>query len=111
MPLVATGTQKLIDLDLQWCGKRGKRFSVSLDEGAHVDARGARRRDVLERVVVRAGVQPCLPAAQAPVPRENVGLHQFQCIAEMRRGIHVRNRGSDIGTDHDCSPLSGLPTS
>ncbi len=87
------GTLEVIDGNVERLGQPQKAGRVLVDELLHGDPACVRREDVLERVLVGAGLEPNVAPDEPIVSGDDVSLDQLEREADVRRRVDVRNRG------------------
>ena len=109
---VAAGVQHVVEVEVVGLVQRGEGSGVAVDE---LGCRGACRLggdDVLERVVVGAGLEPDGRAAPPVVAGEHVGLHELEQEADVRPGVDVGDgRGDQHRNLHSGAPVAQAPRS
>src|SRR6185436_18446996 len=73
--------------------------------GADVLTRFLCRLEDFLTVLVGARVKENLPAHQALISRERIGLDEFKCMADVRLGVYVRQRRRYIERLWHCVSL------
>ena len=103
---VAAGADEVVEGDAERVAQRFERGRVRVDEVLRGHARGLGAEHVLERVVVGAAEEAHVAAGGAPVPGQDVGLHQLERVPHVRARVHVRDRNGDVGASHRTSSFS-----
>ena len=89
--------------DVERARERPEDSGVSIDERAHGNARALGGEHVRQAVLVGAGEQADVGAAQPVIARDRVRLHQLEREAEMRLRVDEGNRGRDVDRGHRAS--------
>jgi hypothetical protein len=97
VPRVAAGADDIVDRQRQRPGERDELSGVAVHELLDAHACRLGGQHVLQRIVVRAGLEPDLVALPAAMAGEDVGLHEFQREAQMGPGVDIGNRRGDVG--------------
>ena len=87
----------------------GEGRAVAVHERTRRHALRGCGQHVLQRVVVRAGLQPDLVALLPVIPGQHVGLDELQREPQVRAGVDVGNGGADVNAlgTHGSLLLSG----
>ena len=86
-----SGPNERIRRNSEGLGKLVEPLRVASNERLNRDALRPRRQHIFEGVFVCAGLQNCCVAGQALIPRDGVSLHELKRVADVRRGINIRN--------------------
>lgn len=110
---IATGANEVVETHPERLGKRLELVRVAVDEGLCGFARRFRGEHVLERVLVGSSKEPHRFAQSPAGARGKVSLDQFVRIANVRFGVHVRDRNRDVGRHvwYSCEDRSPGSTS
>src|SRR5690606_27281566 len=79
-------------------------LGIAIDELARRHAFALCGDDVLQAVVIRAGHETNVAAAQPAVTRQDVGEHELVREAEVWPRVYVRNGGGDERRGHGSPP-------
>jgi hypothetical protein len=84
-----SGAHKRVDADVEEFTERLKTRRVLIDQLLDRNAASSRGGDVLERVLIGAGLEAYGSPAPALEARHDVRLYELECEADMRGGIDV----------------------
>jgi hypothetical protein len=109
MARIAARADEVVEGDVERSAQRFERPRVAVDEFLRRDTGGLRAEHVLQRVVVGPAEESDLVTVRAEVTREDVGLHEFERVPDVRARVHVGNRDGDVRAAHGGLLVAGTP--
>ncbi len=93
---IGAGADEVVERCLQRLGQRAKTGRVARDQLRHRDTLAFGALDIGERVLVAASEKEDILADPTMVAGQRVRQHVFQCVADVRIRVHIRNGSRNI---------------